>query len=59
VTPVNWEVGDEVIVAPVIPDEDAQVRFPLGFRTVTGYLRYTPQPGREAGSGRREESRSR
>jgi alkyl hydroperoxide reductase subunit AhpC len=58
VTPANWQEGDDVIVAPAIPDEDAKVHFPLGFRTVTDYLRYTPQPGREAGSGRGEESRS-
>jgi alkyl hydroperoxide reductase subunit AhpC len=45
-TPVDWNVGDEVIISPAISDEDAKDRFPKGFRTLTPYLRLTPQPGR-------------
>jgi alkyl hydroperoxide reductase subunit AhpC len=45
-TPVNWTDGDEVIISPAISDADAKERFPKGFRTVTPYLRYTPQPNR-------------
>ncbi len=48
-TPANWRVGDEVILAPSLSDEDARERFPQGFRTVNGYLRFVPQPGLSAG----------
>ena len=39
-TPVNWEVGEEVIISPKLSDEDASKRFPQGYRTLTPYLRY-------------------
>jgi alkyl hydroperoxide reductase subunit AhpC len=45
-TPVNWKDGDEVIISPAISDADAKERFPKGFRTLTPYLRLTPQPNR-------------
>jgi alkyl hydroperoxide reductase subunit AhpC len=45
-TPVNWREGDDVIVSPAISDAAAADRFPKGVRTVTSYLRYTPQPNR-------------
>jgi len=45
-TPVNWNDGDDVIIAPAISDEDAKERFPKGFTTVKPYLRFTPQPNR-------------
>lgn len=45
-TPVNWNDGDEVIIAPAIPDDEAKERFPKGFRTLKPYLRLTPQPNR-------------
>ncbi len=45
-TPVDWNVGDDVIVSPAIDDERARTLFPAGVRTLTPYLRYTPQPGR-------------
>ena len=45
-TPVNWNDGEEVIIAPAISDEDAKEKFPKGFRTVKSYLRFTPQPNR-------------
>jgi len=43
-TPVNWEPGDEVIVAPSLPDEEAKQRFPGGFRTLKPYLRMVADP---------------
>ena len=43
-TPVDWEVGQDVIISPSIRDEDIATRFPKGFRKVKSYLRYTPQP---------------
>jgi alkyl hydroperoxide reductase subunit AhpC len=45
-TPVNWEDGQDVIIAPAIPDDEAKERFPKGFRTLKPYLRVTPQPNR-------------
>ena len=38
--------GDDVIVAPAIPDGGARTRFPGGFVTKKPYLRVTPQPNR-------------
>ncbi len=44
-TPVNWTVGDDVIIPPAIDDDQAAELFPQGFRTLKPYLRYTAQPG--------------
>ena len=43
-TPVNWEQGQDVIVAPALTDEEATAKFPKGFETQKPYLRVTPQP---------------
>ena len=43
-TPVNWQQGDDVIIAPAISDEDAKAKFPKGWKAVKPYLRLTPQP---------------
>ena len=43
-TPVNWQPGDDVIVAPAISDTDARQKFPAGFRPVLPYLRMVAQP---------------
>jgi alkyl hydroperoxide reductase subunit AhpC len=45
-TPVNWNDGDDVIIAPAISDEEAAERFPKGFKTLKPYLRLTPQPNK-------------
>jgi alkyl hydroperoxide reductase subunit AhpC len=45
-TPVNWKDGDDVIIAPAIPDEEAKKKFPKGFKTLKPYLRLTPQPNK-------------
>jgi alkyl hydroperoxide reductase subunit AhpC len=45
-TPVNWRDGDDVIIAPAISDEDAQTKFPKGFKKLKPYLRLTPQPNK-------------
>ena len=42
-TPVNWQQGDDVIIAGSVSDEEAAERFP-GYETVKPYLRTTPQP---------------
>ena len=43
-TPANWKNGDEVIVPPTIPTDEAVELYPKGVREVKPYLRYTPQP---------------
>ena len=45
-TPVNWNDGDDVIIAPAISDEDAEKKFPKGFKKLKPYLRLTPQPSK-------------
>jgi alkyl hydroperoxide reductase subunit AhpC len=42
-TPVNWQQGEDVIIAGSVSDEEAAERFP-GYETVKPYLRTTPQP---------------
>ncbi|GIV34603.1 MAG: peroxidase [Chitinophagales bacterium] len=43
-TPVNWKRGDECIIAPSVPDEEAKQKFPKGYKVIKPYLRVTPQP---------------
>jgi alkyl hydroperoxide reductase subunit AhpC len=43
-TPVNWKPGDDVIIAPAVSNDEAQKRYPGGFRAPKPYLRYVPQP---------------
>ncbi len=45
-TPANWKHGEDVIIVPSVSDEDAEKKFPKGFRKIKPYLRYTPQPNR-------------
>ena len=45
-TPANWTDGADVIISPATDDERATELFPKGFRTLTPYLRLTPQPDR-------------
>ena len=40
-TPVNWWRGDEVVILPAIPNEEADKLFPQGYRQVKPYLRLT------------------
>jgi len=40
-TPVNWKVGDDVIIQTSVKDDEAKTMFPE-YRTVKPYLRYTP-----------------
>jgi alkyl hydroperoxide reductase subunit AhpC len=42
--PVNWRVGNDVIVSPALSDDQAAATFPKGFTTLRPYLRYTAQP---------------
>ena len=45
-TPVNWKDGDDVVVVPSIPTEEAKQKFPKGLTEVKPYLRMTPQPNK-------------
>ncbi|MCG8531250.1 MAG: peroxiredoxin, partial [Desulfovibrionales bacterium] len=37
-TPVNWKQGEEVIIVPTIPDEEAKNLYPQGWKSLTPYL---------------------
>jgi alkyl hydroperoxide reductase subunit AhpC len=43
-TPVNWQQGDDVIIASSVSDEDAKQKFPDGWKAPKPYLRIVPQP---------------
>jgi len=43
-TPVNWKPGENVIIAPVVSDDQAKDRFPGGWQAPRPYLRFVPQP---------------
>ena len=46
-TPVNWKMGDDVIIVPSLQDEAIiKEKFPKGYVAVRPYLRITPQPDR-------------
>lgn len=43
-TPVDWQQGQDVVVSPSIPTEDAKQKFDKGVTEIKPYLRMTPQP---------------
>ncbi|WP_440996139.1 peroxiredoxin [Arhodomonas sp. SL1] len=43
-TPVDWVDGEDVVIIPSIPNEEAEKRFPKGWKELRPYLRLTPQP---------------
>jgi alkyl hydroperoxide reductase subunit AhpC len=43
-TPVNWKDGEDCVVVPSIPTEEAKQKFPKGVTEVRSYLRMTPDP---------------
>jgi alkyl hydroperoxide reductase subunit AhpC len=45
-TPVDWEVGQDVIIPPGVKQEDVDAKYPKGHRLIKPYLRYTPQPNK-------------
>lgn len=45
-TPADWEDGQDVVIAPAIPNEEIPQRFPKGHKVIKPYLRTTPQPNR-------------
>ena len=45
VTPANWKNGDDCIISPLLSNEEANEKFPKGFKEIKPYLRFTAQPG--------------
>ncbi|WP_422081253.1 peroxiredoxin [Ulvibacterium sp.] len=43
-TPANWEHGQDVVVSPAIPTDEAKEMFTKGVEEVKPYLRMTPDP---------------
>ena len=43
-TPVNWQQGEDVIIVPAVPDEEAKQKFPQGWDAPKPYLRIVSQP---------------
>ncbi len=43
-TPANWEHGQDVVVSPAIPTDEARKLFAKGVEEVKPYLRMTPDP---------------
>ena len=43
-TPVNWKQGEDVIIAASVPDAEAKLKFPGGWKAPRPYLRIVPQP---------------
>jgi thioredoxin-dependent peroxiredoxin len=43
-TPANWRPGEDVIILPSVPDEEARKKFPNGWTAPKPYIRIVPQP---------------
>jgi alkyl hydroperoxide reductase subunit AhpC len=43
-TPVNWKPGDDVIISGSVSNDEAQKKYPNGWRTLKPYLRVVAQP---------------
>ena len=43
-TPANWNQGEDVVVSPAIPTDDAKEIFKKGVKEIKPYLRMTPDP---------------
>ena len=43
-TPANWKLGEDVIIAGSVTDEDAKKVYPGGWKAPKPYLRIVPQP---------------
>ena len=43
-TPVNWQQGDEVIIAGSVSDDEARKIYPDGWKSPKPYIRIVPQP---------------
>jgi alkyl hydroperoxide reductase subunit AhpC len=45
-TPVNWQQGDNVIIAGSVSDDEAKEKYPDGWESPKPYIRIVPQPDR-------------
>jgi alkyl hydroperoxide reductase subunit AhpC len=43
-TPVNWQQGEDVIIVPSVSDEEAEKKYPEGWRALKPYLRLVKTP---------------
>jgi thioredoxin-dependent peroxiredoxin len=43
-TPVNWQQGEDVIIAGSVPDDEARRIYPDGWKAPKPYIRIVPQP---------------
>jgi alkyl hydroperoxide reductase subunit AhpC len=43
-TPVNWKVGDDVIISGSVSDDEAKKTYPDGWKSPKPYIRIVPQP---------------
>jgi thioredoxin-dependent peroxiredoxin len=43
-TPVNWQPGEDVIIAGSVSDEEAKKVYPQGWKAPLPYLRIVPAP---------------
>jgi thioredoxin-dependent peroxiredoxin len=43
-TPADWRQGDDVIVLPSVPDDEAKQKYGDTLKQVKPYLRVVPQP---------------
>jgi alkyl hydroperoxide reductase subunit AhpC len=43
-TPVNWQQGDDVVIAGSVSDDEARATYPDGWKAPRPYLRIVPQP---------------
>ena len=43
-TPVNWKLGEDVIIAGSVSDDDAKKTYPDGWKAPKPYIRIVPQP---------------
>src|SRR5438045_5811567 len=41
-TPAQWEMGDDVIIAGSVSDDEAKLKFPAGWKTPKPYMRVVP-----------------
>lgn len=43
-TPVNWNPGDDVIIAPSVSDAEAKETYPEGWKSPKPYIRFVSEP---------------
>ena len=43
-TPANWRQGEDVIIVPSVSKEEAEQKYPEGWKAPKPYLRIVPQP---------------